>query len=110
MKKKPKVTKTFDIENIESPEFLKQLNIDELEALCQEIRKFIIENVSETGGHLSSNLGAVEAIVAMHYVFDSPKDKFLFDVGHQIYTHKILTGRAKQFKNLRKKDGLSIQF
>ena len=107
MKKKPKVTKTFDIENIESPEFLKQLNIDELEALCQEIRKFIIENVSETGGHLSSNLGAVEAIVAMHYVFDSPKDKFLFDVGHQIYTHKILTGRAKQFKNLRKKDGLS---
>ena len=107
MKKKPKVTKTFDIENIESPEFLKQLNIDELEALCQEIRKCIIENVSETGGHLSSNLGAVEAIVAMHYVFDSPKDKFLFDVGHQIYTHKILTGRAKQFKNLRKKDGLS---
>lgn len=107
MKKKPKVTMTFDIENIESPEFLKQLNIDELEALCQEIRKFIIENVSETGGHLSSNLGAVEAIVAMHYVFDSPKDKFLFDVGHQIYTHKILTGRAKQFKNLRKKDGLS---
>lgn len=107
MKKKPKVTKTFDIENIESPEFLKQLNIDELEALCQEIRKFIIENVSETGGHLSSNLGAVEAIVAMHYVFDSPKDMFLFDVGHQIYTHKILTGRAKQFKNLRKKDGLS---
>ena len=107
MKKKPKVTKTFDIENIESPEFLKQLNIDELEALCQEIRKFIIENVSETGGHLSSNLGAVEAIVAMHYVFESPKDKFLFDVGHQIYTHKILTGRAKQFKNLRKKDGLS---
>ena len=107
MKKKPKVTKTFDIENIESPEFLKQLNIDELETLCQEIRKFIIENVSETGGHLSSNLGAVEAIVAMHYVFDSPKDKFLFDVGHQIYTHKILTGRAKQFKNLRKKDGLS---
>ena len=107
MKKKPKVQRTFDIENIESPEFLKQLNIDELEALCADIRKFIVSNVSETGGHLSSNLGAVEAIVAMHYVFDSPKDKFLFDVGHQIYTHKILTGRAKQFKNLRKRDGLS---
>ncbi len=100
-------TKTFDVMNIESPEFLKQLNINELEALCDSIRKFIIENVSKTGGHLSSNLGSVEAIVAMHYVFDSPKDKFLFDVSHQAYTHKILTGRAKNFCDLRKKDGIS---
>lgn len=97
----------FDILNIQSPAFLKQLNIKELEQLCAEIRTFIIENVSKTGGHLSSNLGSVEATVAFHYVFDSPKDKFIFDVGHQCYTHKILTGRAKDFVNLRKKDGLN---
>ena len=106
MKKSPSL-RSFNVEEIKSPEFLKQLNIDELEALCASIRKFIIENVSKTGGHLSSNLGAVEAIVAMHYVFSSPKDKFLFDVSHQAYTHKILTGRAKEFKNLRQKGGLS---
>lgn len=106
MKKSPNIP-TFNVEEIKSPEFLKQLNIDELEALCESIRKFIIENVSKTGGHLSSNLGAVEAIVAMHYVFNSPKDKFLFDVSHQAYTHKILTGRASEFKTLRQKDGLS---
>lgn len=98
---------TFDLLNIKSPEFLKTLTIPELEELCNEIRKFIIDNVSKTGGHLSSNLGVVEATVALHYVFDSPKDKIIFDVGHQCYTHKILTGRAKDFINLRKKDGLS---
>lgn len=98
---------TFDIENIKSPEFLKKLSINELEQLCIDIRKFIIENVSKTGGHLSSNLGVVEATVALHYVFNSPNDKFIFDVGHQCYTHKILTGRSKEFINLRKKDGLS---
>lgn len=106
MKKASKL-RTFDVSEITSPDFLKQLNIDELTKLSEDIRKFIIENVSKTGGHLSSNLGSVEAILAMHYVFDSPKDKFLFDVSHQAYTHKILTGRAKDFKNLRKKDGLS---
>ena len=106
MKKTPKI-QTFNVEEITSPDFLKQLNIDELTQLSEDIRKFIIENVSKTGGHLSSNLGSVEAIVAMHYVFDSPKDKFLFDVSHQAYTHKILTGRAKDFKNLRQKGGLS---
>ena len=99
--------KTFDINEIKSPGFLKQLNIKELEALCDDIRKFIIENVSHTGGHLASNLGTVEAIVAMHYVFNSPKDKFLFDVAHQCYTHKILSGRANKFTGLRKKDGIS---
>ena len=98
---------TFDLLNIKSPEFLKTLTIPELEELCNEIRKFIIDNVSKTGGHLSSNLGVVEATVALHYVFDSPRDKIIFDVGHQCYTHKILTGRAKDFINLRKKDGLS---
>ena len=99
--------KTFEIMNIESPGFIKQLNINELKALCDDIRSFIIDNVSVTGGHLASNLGSVEAIVAMHYIFDSPKDKFLFDVSHQAYTHKILTGRAKQFNKLRLKDGIS---
>ena len=98
---------SFDILSIKSPEFLKTLSISELEQLCSEIRTFIIENVSKTGGHLSSNLGVIEATVAMHYVFNSPKDKMIFDVGHQCYTHKILTGRSKDFVNLRKKDGLS---
>ncbi len=97
----------FDILNIESPQFLKDLSIKELEQLCADIRTFIIENVSKTGGHLSSNLGVVEATVALHYVFNSPIDKILFDVGHQCYTHKILTGRSKEFIKLRKKDGLS---
>ena len=98
---------TFDILNIKSPDFLKQLNVNQLNELCSEIRKFIIENVSKTGGHLSSNLGVIEATVALHYVFNSPKDKIIFDVGHQCYTHKILTGRSKDFINLRKKDGLN---
>lgn len=98
---------TFDLLNIKSPEFLKTLTISELEELCNEIRTFIIDNVSKTGGHLSSNLGVVEATVALHYVFNSPKDKIIFDVGHQCYTHKILTGRAKDFIKLRKKDGLN---
>jgi len=97
----------FDIEKIESPAFLKELTIEQLNILCADIRTFIISHVSKTGGHLSSNLGAVEAIVAMHYVFDSPKDKFLFDVSHQSYTHKILTGRAKEFDTLRQMNGLS---
>ena len=98
---------SFDILNIKSPEFLKDLNVDQLNELCQDIRQFIIENVSKTGGHLSSNLGVIEATVALHYVFNSPKDKIIFDVGHQCYTHKILTGRSKNFVNLRKKDGLN---
>ena len=68
---------------------------------------FLIDSISKTGGHLSSNLGIVEVTVAMHYVFDSPKDKMIFDVGHQCYTHKILTGRSTQFATLRKKGGLS---
>lgn len=98
---------TFDIKNIKSPDFIKNLSIKELYQLCDDIRSFIIENVSNTGGHLSSNLGCVESIVALHYVFDCPNDKFIFDVGHQCYTHKILTGRAYLFDKLRKKDGVS---
>lgn len=94
------------IKDIKSPEFLKSLSIKELEQLSEDIRQFIIEKVSKTGGHLSSNLGVVELTIALHYCFNSPKDKLIFDVGHQAYTHKILTGRAKEFDTLRKKDGL----
>ena len=79
----------------------------ELKILAQEIRDFLIENISKTGGHLSSNLGVVELTIALYYVFDPKEVDVLFDVGHQCYTHKILTGRAKEFKNLRQFGGLS---
>ena len=92
---------------IESPEFIKKLKKKELISLASDIRSFLIENISKTGGHLSSNLGLVELTMAMHYVFSSPEDKLIFDVGHQCYTHKILTGRAKDFVSLRKYKGLS---
>ena len=93
--------------DIKDPSFLKKYNNHELDDLCLDIRKFIIENLAITGGHLASNLGIVELTVALHYVFDSPKDKFIFDVGHQSYVHKILTGRADKFKDLRKFGGIS---
>lgn len=96
----------MEIKKIENPRFLKQLNITELNQLSQDIRDFLIENISQTGGHFSCNLGIVELTVALHYVFDSPDDKFLFDVGHQSYVHKILTGRASQFPMLKKYGGL----
>lgn len=96
----------MEIKKIENPRFLKQLNIDELNQLSQDIRDFLIENISKTGGHFSSNLGIVELTVALHYVFDSPQDKFLFDVGHQAYVHKILTGRAPMFTKLKKYGGM----
>lgn len=97
----------YDLKSIAGPEFLKNLNDKELYELADEIRNFIVENVSVTGGHLSSNLGVVELTIAIHRIFDSPHDKIIFDVGHQSYTHKILTGRAKFFDRLRKIDGLS---
>jgi len=93
--------------DIKNPKFLKGFNINKLEQLAKEIRNFIIEKVSKTGGHLSSNLGIVDLTIAIHKVFDSPKDKIIFDVSHQCYCHKILTGRAKDFDNLRKLNGLS---
>lgn len=95
------------ITEIKDPKFLKKYNEKELNALCQDIREFIIENLSKTGGHLASNLGIVELTVALHYVFDSPKDKMIYDVGHQSYVHKILTGRADKFNKLRQTDGIS---
>lgn len=93
-------------ENISGGE-LKQLNNRELEALCENIRGRIISSVLENGGHLSSNLGVVELTVALHYVFDFPKDKIIFDVGHQCYAHKMLSGRMDKFSTLRKKGGLA---
>lgn len=95
------------IYNIQSPEYLKNKSIKELEEIASEIRDFIIDKVSINGGHLSSNLGIVEATIAMHYVFNSPIDKLIFDVGHQSYVHKILTGRAQMFDKLRTINGAS---
>lgn len=97
----------MEIKDIKSPADIKKLTFKELEKLSSDIREFLLDNISKTGGHLSSNLGDVELIVGMHYVFNSPKDKFIFDVGHQCYTHKVLTGRANEFTTLRKYNGLS---
>lgn len=95
------------LDKIKSPNDLKQLNIGELKLLCEEIREFLIDSVSETGGHLASNLGIVELTVALHTVFNVPEDKIIFDVGHQSYVHKILTGRKEGFKTLRQFGGMS---
>lgn len=95
------------INEIANPAFLKKMSIEEMTELAEDIRQFLIHSVSKTGGHLSSNLGVVELTIALHYVFNSPTDKILFDVGHQAYVHKILTGRASQFATLRQFNGLS---
>ena len=95
------------LEYIDSPDDIKKLNIDELNKLSDEIREFLLEKVSKTGGHLASNLGVVELTLAMHNVFDTKKDKIVWDVGHQSYVHKIVTGRKDKFDTLRKLNGLS---
>lgn len=95
------------IYNADSPEALKKIPEKQIPALCDEIREFLIENVSETGGHLASNLGVVELSVAIHRVFSTPKDHIIFDVGHQSYVHKILTGRRERFSELRALGGIS---
>ena len=95
------------MDRIQSPNDLQSLGDWEVGRLCYEIRQFLIEHVSQTGGHLASNLGAVELTVALHRVFDSPRDSIVWDVGHQSYTHKILTGRKERFSTLRQRDGLS---
>ena len=92
---------------VNSPEDLKKLSIPELKGLCRDLREFIIHTVSQTGGHLASNLGAVELTVAIHKVFNSPRDKIVWDVGHQSYPHKIITGRKDQFHTIRCFNGLS---
>jgi 1-deoxy-D-xylulose-5-phosphate synthase len=96
----------MDLENINDPKDIKDLSITELEELASCIREFLINKLSLTGGHLGPNLGVVELTVALHKAFDSPKDKLLWDVGHQSYVHKILTGRAGQFETLRQYQGL----
>lgn len=95
------------LEKIQKPNDIKKLPADQLPALAEEIREFIIESLSKTGGHLASNLGVVELTIAMHRVFDLPKDKLIWDVGHQSYTHKILTGRKDGFETLRREGGIS---
>ncbi len=95
------------LEQIHGPEDVKRLRTEELEGLAQEIRRFLIENISHTGGHLASNLGVVELTIALFLVFDLPKDKVIWDVGHQSYTHKILSGRQELFGELRQYGGLS---
>ncbi|MFP7202434.1 1-deoxy-D-xylulose-5-phosphate synthase [Lysinibacillus halotolerans] len=97
----------MDLTKITSPSFLKNMNKKELESLASDIRSFLIEKCSITGGHIGPNLGVVELTIALHKAFNSPKDKFLWDVGHQAYVHKILTGRADQFDTLRQFKGLS---
>ena len=98
---------TLLLDSINQPRDLKQLNEQQVKQLCAEIRQFLLENISKTGGHLASNLGVVELTVALHRVLDTPQDKIVFDVGHQCYTHKILTGRRGQFDKLRQLDGIS---
>lgn len=95
------------LERIQAPGDVKLLAESDLPTLCEEIRQFLIQSVSSTGGHLSSNLGVVELTVALHRTLDLPQDKILFDVGHQCYTHKLLTGRREGFAALRQKDGIS---
>ena len=95
------------LEKIHSSDDIKQLNTEELPALCKEIRAFLIRTVSETGGHLASNLGTVELTVALHRVYDSKRDRIVFDVGHQSYTHKIITGRRDKLHTLRQFGGIS---
>ena len=95
------------LDKVNSPQDIKNMTVDELDLLAKDIRKFLVRSVSQTGGHLASNLGVVELTLALHKVFDSPKDKIVWDVGHQSYVHKILTGRKEQMKTLRKLGGIS---
>ena len=95
------------LDKINKPNDIKRIDPEEYEQLAQEIRQFLIDSISKTGGHLASNLGVVELTMALHIVFDLPTDKLIWDVGHQSYTHKILTGRKNQFNKLRKYGGMS---
>ena len=95
------------LDRINKPDDLKKLNLLEKNKLAEEIREYILEVVSKNGGHLASNLGVVELTIALHSVFDLPQDKIVWDVGHQSYVHKILTGRKEQMQTLRKFGGIS---
>ena len=93
--------------NINSPAELRKLDRTQLQPLAEELRGFVLESVSKTGGHLSSNLGTVELTIALHYVFNTPFDRLVWDVGHQTYAHKILTGRREAMPTLRQFGGIS---
>ena len=95
------------LDRVNYPSDIKKLKIDELKKLVKEVRDEMIDAVSVTGGHLGAGLGVVELTIALHYVFDTPNDKIIWDVGHQTYPHKILTGRKNKIKTLRQGDGLS---
>ena len=95
------------LDHINSPEDLRKLSVTKLRTLCEEVRDYMVQCCATNPGHLGSSLGAVEIIAALHYVYNTPKDKLVFDVGHQAYAHKILTGRREAFKENRKKDGIS---
>ena len=95
------------LDAIDSPRDLRRLSLAQMEALAQELRDTIIATVAETGGHLAPSLGVVELTMALHYVFDTPRDRLVWDVGHQAYAHKLLTGRRDQFATLRQHKGLS---
>jgi len=95
------------LSKIRSPHDLRKLSAGQIPQLCEEIRETIVNTISETGGHLGSSLGAADIITALHYVYNTPVDRLVFDTGHQAYAHKILTGRLTRFETIRKKGGLS---
>ena len=95
------------LETLQSPTDLRRLSRSQLPQVADEVRQCVLDNVSKTGGHLSSNLGTVELTVALHYVFNTPEDRIVWDVGHQTYPHKILTGRRERMPSLRQLNGLS---
>ena len=95
------------LEMVNTPEALRELERSQLHRLAGELRQYLIDSVSQTGGHLSSNLGTVELTIALHYVFNTPHDRLVWDVGHQTYGHKILTGRRASFHTLRQHQGIS---
>ncbi len=95
------------LSTINSPTDLRQLDREQLSILAEELRAFLVESVSKTGGHLASNLGVVELTIALHYVFNTPEDRLVWDVGHQTYPHKILTGRREAMAKLRKENGIA---
>ena len=107
MREKNNSEKKVTLQELQLPQDLQNLSLKQCSSLCSEIRNILITTVSKTGGHLASNLGVVELTMALHRNFNSPEDKIIWDVGHQAYTHKILTGRLNSFSTLRRKNGIS---
>ena len=98
------------LDNINSPQDLKSLSIEELPAFCEEVRDFLLQSVSNSGGHFASGLGVLELTVALHYVYDTPNDRLIWDVGHQAYVHKILTGRKHELSSIKQNADRDQQF